>query len=231
MEKKGLSQETLKLIACVTMLIDHVGAVLLPSVIWLRAIGRLAFPIYCFLLAEGFHYTKSRKKYALRLFIGMLLSEIPFDLAFFRRPWWGYKSVMVTLFIALLMMWALDKIPSLWLKCLAALPFCLAAELLHTDYAGAGVMVAALFYLTREHPKRHLIQGLGMIILCYLIGGMEISVGPVCFPIELLAVLALVPLWLYQGKKRTASRALQWGFYPFYPVHLLALWFISSRIF
>ena len=227
MEKKGLSQETLKLIACVTMLIDHVGAVLLPSVIWLRAIGRLAFPIYCFLLAEGFHYTKSRKKYALRLFIGMLLSEIPFDLAFFRRPWWGYQSVMVTLFIALLMMWALDKIP----KCLAALPFCLAAELLHTDYAGAGVMVAALFYLTREHPKRHLIQGLGMIILCYLIGGMEISVGPVCFPIELLAVLALVPLWLYQGKKRTASRALQWGFYPFYPVHLLALWFISSRIF
>ncbi|MBQ8621817.1 MAG: hypothetical protein IJ422_05845 [Oscillospiraceae bacterium] len=231
MEKKGLSQETLKLIACVTMLIDHVGAVLLPSVIWLRAIGRLAFPIYCFLLAEGFHYTKSRKKYALRLFIGMLLSEIPFDLAFFRRPWWGYQSVMVTLFIALLMMWALDKIPSLWLKCLAVLPFCLAAELLHTDYAGAGVMVAALFYLTREHPKRHSIQGLGMIILCYLIGGMEISVGPVCFPIELLAVLALVPLWLYQGKKRTASRALQWGFYLFYPVHLLALWFISSRIF
>ena len=81
--KKCLSQEWLKIIACVIMLIDHIGAVLLPQYIWLRYIGRIAFPIYCFLLAEGVHYTKNPQKYGLRLAAGALLSEIPFDLALF----------------------------------------------------------------------------------------------------------------------------------------------------
>lgn len=82
MPKRGLSQETLKIIACVTMLLDHIGATFCPG-IGLRIVGRIAFPIYCFLLAEGVHYTHSPKKYGLRLLIGALLSEIPFDLLFF----------------------------------------------------------------------------------------------------------------------------------------------------
>ena len=72
MKKQGLSQEWLKLTACATMLVDHVGAVLLPQYIWLRVLGRIAFPIYCFLLAEGIHYTKNPKKYGLRLGIGVV---------------------------------------------------------------------------------------------------------------------------------------------------------------
>ena len=87
MKKSGLSQETLKIIACVTMLIDHVGATVVESQFFvtpfdgiyylyfaMRIIGRVAFPIYCFLLAEGAHYTHNPRKYALRLFIGALLS-------------------------------------------------------------------------------------------------------------------------------------------------------------
>ena len=82
MERKGLPQEGLKLIACITMLIDHIGAVFFPSLILLRIIGRLSFPIYCFLLAEGAAHTKHAPRYALRLLLCALISELPYDLAF-----------------------------------------------------------------------------------------------------------------------------------------------------
>src|SRR5699024_500130 len=95
MKEKGLSQEGLKLLACLTMLLDHIGATLVPG--WtLRIIGRLAFPIFCFLLAEGAHYTKNPAKYAFRLAIGAILSEIPFDFALFGGWTWYYQSVMLT---------------------------------------------------------------------------------------------------------------------------------------
>lgn len=208
MKKNGLSQEALKLIACVTMLLDHIGAALLPQHGWLRAIGRIAFPIYCFLLAEGFHYTRNRKKYGLRLLAGMLLSELPFDLLFYGRIYWGYQSVMVTLFIAFLMLCFLEKIPNLGLKCLAVLPFCLLAELMYTDYGGAGVLMVAFFYLTREIPRRLPVQTVGLILLCWLIGGYQVVIGPIRFPLELLGVLAMVPIGLYAGKKSTSSKVI-----------------------
>lgn len=103
MIKRGLSQEILKLIACVTMLIDHIGAALMPQYIWLRYIGRVAFPIYCFLLPEGVHHTKDPKKYGIRLAIGVLLAEIPFDLALFGGIPPYYQSVMLILLVAFCM--------------------------------------------------------------------------------------------------------------------------------
>ena len=79
--KKGISQEGLKILACLTMLLDHIGAVFVRGYT-LRIIGRIAFPIYCFLLVEGVLHTKNPRRYGLRLGIGLLLSEIPFDLLF-----------------------------------------------------------------------------------------------------------------------------------------------------
>ena len=108
--KIKLNQENLKLIACGTMLIDHFAAVILLSMFphtrnvvelyyILRIIGRLAFPIYCFLLVEGAHYTRNPKKYALRMAIGAVLSEIPYDLAFYGGWTLENQSVMITLLL------------------------------------------------------------------------------------------------------------------------------------
>ena len=117
MPQKGLSGSTLKLIAIITMLIDHIGAAVIARLLIagqgsemlykiyyaMRAVGRVAFPIFCFLLVEGFFYTGSRKKYALRLFGFALLSEIPFDLAFSGKILeFGYQNVFFTLLIGLL---------------------------------------------------------------------------------------------------------------------------------
>ena len=132
MKKSGLSQETLKIIACVTMLIDHVGATVVESQFFvtpfdgiyylyfaMRIIGRVAFPIYCFLLAEGAHYTHNPRKYALRLFIGALLSEPGFDIALFGGWTWENQSVMVTLLLGFGMVELMKKCPKYWMKLLA----------------------------------------------------------------------------------------------------------------
>lgn len=77
-----LDGTVLKLIACLSMFIDHLGAVCFSGMMGFRIIGRLAFPIYCFLLVEGAVHTRNMKKYILRMGIFALISEVPFDLAF-----------------------------------------------------------------------------------------------------------------------------------------------------
>lgn len=122
MEKRGISQEELKLIACATMLLDHIGMAFCSG-IGLRIIGRVAFPIYCFLLAEGVHYTRSPKKYFLRLLIGAALAEIPFDLLVFGKLSLAYSSVMVTLLLGFLFAQAAKRVRRMGHKLLLIIPF------------------------------------------------------------------------------------------------------------
>lgn len=248
MKKIGISQEILKMIACVTMLLDHIGAALIYDMyvdagmvngvdmlgaaapdraqaryriyLLLRIIGRLAFPIYCFLLAEGIAHTRNPKKYGLRLMLGALLAEIPFDLLFFGELTFAHQSVMVTLLLGFLMaMWA-KKCGNI------LLPFAVcffAAELLGTDYGGIGVALIGLFVVSDQRPNKLLIQLVGMIVLMLLMGSVEVSVGIVNVPIQMFAVLSMIPIYFYSGRKITSSTWVQVVFYLFYPVHLFLL--------
>ena len=217
MKQKPLSQEGLKLIACLTMLIDHVGALFFPHNLWFRVIGRLAFPIYCFLLAEGAHYTRNPVKYGLRLFVGLLLSEIPFDLAFFGRLTLAHQSVMFTLLLAFILAVVIKKLP-LTGKLLAVIPFYFVAEFLNTDYGGLGIIMAAVFLIGRELPEPMVIQTSGLLLVNF-------SYFSTSF-IQPFATAAMIPISLYSGQKTTKSKLLQWAFYLFYPVHLLVLWLL-----
>lgn len=217
--KKGISQEGLKILACVTMLIDHIGAAMFPRVMALRVIGRIAFPIYCFLLVEGSHYTKNPKKYAMRLGTGLLLSEIPFDMALFGGLTLHYQSVMVTLLLGFLMLRAVQHCTERWKQLLILGLTAVAAELLRTDYGAMGIFFIALFAYCRDIPFGLAIAGLGMAVLCIVQN-----------PFELYALTALVPIWLYDGRKTSHSRAVQWGFYLFYPVHLTLIWLVTLLI-
>ena len=117
-EKLPLNSLHLKLLAVVTMLIDHMGFTLFPHAVWMRAVGRLAFPIFCFLIAEGCAHTHDKKRYAGRLLLFAVLSELPFNLMC-SGQWlsWNYQNVLWTLLIGALVCWAMDWArtrPEMW---------------------------------------------------------------------------------------------------------------------
>jgi hypothetical protein len=215
MPQRGCSTFALKMIAVITMLTDHIGAILYPQYLFLRVIGRLAFPIYCFLLAEGFFHTGNRKKYGLRLFLFALLSEIPYDLAFHKTFFYmGGQNVFVTLFIGLVLMEALSHLSKngkhMLLGAVAVVAAALVAEFIGSDYGAQGIFLIAVFYLMRGRQ---------------LTRNLSYAAVTVCFnlynSIQWFSVAALLPISFYNGKKGLSCK---YFFYAFYPVHLLILY-------
>lgn len=206
----------LKLIACLSMFIDHLGAVCFSEMMGFRIIGRLAFPIYCFLLVEGAVHTHDMKKYILRMGIFALISEIPFDLAFYHRlVYTGHQNVFFTLGLGLLAIWFLEHpieqldIPDVLYKLLVIIAAGLIAEFFNTDYGFTGIAVICVFYYLRGQPQ--LKYPIAAILLAAM-GGVEVY-----------AVLALIPILLYNGQRGRQTKVMQYGFYIFYPAHLLLL--------
>lgn len=221
----------LKLIAICTMLIDHMGYTLFPGVMWLRCVGRVAFPIFCFLIAEGCVYTHDRKKYALRLLVFALLSEIPFNLMNSGMIWDPYdQNVLWTLLLGALVCWLMD-----WaLKKCTPLSFVLTGaamvaaywllEAFRTDYGGWGMLLVAAFYGVHRAPSGAVVK---MIAQAFGLAFFSIGVMGGYLSIELWSLAALVPIWLYNGQRGFSNKAVQYGFYAFYPVHILALSLIA----
>lgn len=249
MKRLSVSQEGLKITASLTMLIDHIGAVLVyaayrnawnaqnyavsnaivPIYEAMRVIGRVAFPIYCFLLVEGFHHTRNVKKYMQRLVVGMLLSEIPFDLAFSGDIDWTGSSVMVTLLLGCGMMLAMERVKVVWWKLALVLPFGIAADLLGSDYGGHGIAIIAMLYLTRGMPREKLWRTAAFVVLLWF--GAEVTALGITFPMELLGFGGVLLTFCYDGRKLTKNKWMQWGFYLFYPVHILVLWILKVLLY
>ena len=216
----GIPQEGLKVLACVSMLIDHIGCVFFPQAYWMRAIGRMAFPIYCMLLAEGVHFTHSPKQYLFRLLIGAILSELPFDFAFKGRIYTVSQSVMVTMLLGAFALTAVKFSGSVWPGLVVCAACTALAEIMDTDYGGLGVMLILLFGLTRELPHARLLQLAGMAVICWAMNSFRITLLGMRIPIEMFALPAMIPISAYSGQKLTRSRTVQAAFYLFYPVHL-----------
>lgn len=220
--KLGISQEALKVIACVTMLIDHIGAIFFPYVRWLRIIGRVSFPIYCFLISEGVHHTRSPMRYGLRLLLVALLAEIPYDLLFYGQFSWSHNSVMVTLLLGFGAGIAMKQSPG-WIKLIAPLPFLLLGRYLSGSYGMEGVLMILLFLVTRQIPNRMPLQLILMVLLSLQMASYPYRIG-----IQFYAIAAMVPIALYSGEKRSRSKALQWSFSLYYPAHILLLLLIRA---
>lgn len=251
-EKWGITGSTLKLIAIITMFLDHVGAIILERMIMqggfpdltdnetamsfmsehaniyiiytaLRLIGRLGFPIFCFLLIEGFGYTRDVKKYAGRLFLFAVISEIPFDLGFVGEPiYWGYQNVFFTLLIGLLVLMGFRFIENKreWnrtLRVIIYIAILLAgmalAETLRCDYGAIGILTIVVMYLFRH--RKTLATGLG----CAALTTMTF--------IEITSFFAMIPIHLYNGKR---GLNIKWLFYVFYPAHILLLYLIAYAL-
>lgn len=207
-----LSGFQLKCIAILSMALDHTGAVLFPQEIWLRCAGRLAFPIFCFLIVEGFVHTHDVYRYMARLGGFALISEIPYDLAFRGVCLeFAYQNVFFTLLIGIAMM-KLLSVTRLWPEKAAILILAMwLAVVLRTDYNFSGILLIFILYVFREQKCLEVAAG-GLWNFLYT------------GTIQRYGVFSAVPMLLYNGKP---GRRMKYFFYIFYPAHLLILYGIS----
>lgn len=228
---KGISGSTLKIIAVTVMIIDHIGlgiwyrlpdsGILVPEIIdaetwWMvynimRRIGRSSFPLFCFLLAEGFAHTKNRLRYALRLLVFALISQLPFHYAF-----WGFDAglnVFFTLLIGFAALWGMTLIREKWPDppvfitgwVLTGILAGLLSHLLDTDYAYKGVLLIVIFYVLRKNRLFSLLTG-------YL-AFMALTTA--------YTLPAFILAWFYNGKRGLKTKFL---FYIIYPAHLTLIY-------
>lgn len=232
-KRPELTSFGLHLLAMGLMLCDHICLALMPDRVWMTCVGRLAFPIFAFLVAEGFVRTRSRARYARRLLIFALVSEVPFDLLAAGRPVYPFhQNVLWTFLIALgcmqLLEWAkADSRPAarLVVSAGAVLGGFLAGTAFMVDYFGPGVWMVLVFYFFRGNGWRQRLGQLLCLLLLngWLLAGQTVLLGGLALPIQTFAVLALPFIWLYRGRQGPHGRTVRWLFYGFYPAHLLVL--------
>ena len=237
----GLSSFSLHILAMTFMLMDHMWATVVPGNLWLNCVGRLAFPMFAFMLVEGYHRSRSVRKYMLRLLIFAIVSEVPFDLmvsGILLYPF--YQNVMWTLLLGLGTIYLIDRLigdrQSL-IRLLAAFAAVVVSAVLATllmlDYYGYGIMTVLTFYIFRGDnwlPRLGQLICLGIINL-ELIGGQVIPVSLLGlsfdFPQQGFALLSLVFIRLYNGRQGPHGKAVKYSFYVFYPLHMLILGLIA----
>lgn len=216
---KVLNVFHLKVIAAISMTIDHIGAVLLPQYYFLRIIGRLAFPIYCFLMVNGFLHTRNIKKYIGRLAVFAVISEVFFDKTFFGEFYNPLnQNVFLTLLIGMLMLAAIEflrshsivklKLISYILEGVVVILACGLAYFLRTDYSLYGILMIYWFYALRFNK---ILMGL---FEAYT--NMDMLGG-----IQGFATFSLIPIFMYNGEK--GCDKYKWWFYAYYPLHLLVI--------
>ena len=232
-----LTAAVLHIIAMTLMLMDHLWATLLPAREWLTCAGRVAFPIFAFMAVEGYFHTRNFKKYILRMQLFAVLSEIPFDLMY--GGTWFYpvhQNVLWTFLLGLLGVWLMEQVRKkgkTWmylLVCVLVVPAGLVlGTLCMVDYYGVGILTVFVFYFL--HGRKWWCF-LGQLAALYwlnveLLGGLMYPVQLFGMEFELcqqgLALLALIPIWLYRGRQGYHSKPFQYLCYAFYPVHMLLL--------
>lgn len=245
--KPGISSNLLKLIAVISMTIDHFAAGVIYGLITnyghreyiqlyynCRYIGRLAFPIFAYLIVQGYLHTKNVYKFIGRLGIFALISEVPFDMMA-KRTFFdiSHQNVFFTLFLAVVAIYGMEScyknytIDYEYRVIGAMIVFSVASLISYfgkTDYAGIGVFVIVTIYIFKSAPVFSVIVGPAFMIIWEYIN----AIGENKTRYFEVATLFSIPLLMMYNKKRGHIN-MKWFFYIFYPVHLLIIGFICMR--
>ncbi|MCK9352228.1 MAG: TraX family protein [Candidatus Paceibacterota bacterium] len=212
----------LKIIAIVTMVIDHIGYFFFPQYIALRFIGRLSFPLFCWFVAEGAKHTQNEKKYLLRMFLFASVSQIPFLLANqFLDPGYRTLNAIFTLSIGLGAIILMRKIKNLPLRTVIAFSAFFLAEILLTDYGGAGVLSIVAFYFFPNIPSMILSQI--AIYGTFITMPAIVSSADLLWRWEIIGLLSIAFIALYNGQQGPRAKYL---FYVFYPLQYAAIYLL-----
>lgn len=231
---------SLHIMAMIFMLCDHLWGTVVPGNDWLNCIGRIAFPIFAFMIVEGYFHTSSLKKYVKRLLLFAVLSEIPFNLAMGSS--WFYpihQNVLWSFLISVGLIHWNEKVrdQKIWKRLAVGIASCCAAYvggiLTFVDFYNAGILTVLTFYFFRgrkwwNYPAQLVCM---WYINCEMLGGFgyetDIFGSTHFIERQAFALLALIPIWLYKGRQGYRSKVFQYICYAFYPIHLLILGIIK----
>lgn len=229
----GITGSHLKLLAILFMTIDHFSAFLLrgfygihhslfrlsgheiSSYILLRCIGRLAFPIFAFLIVEGFRHTHDRFKYGRNLFVFACISELPWDLVRSNTCFYPGQNVFFTLLIGYLGLCAIEAYRNeIIKKTLSLIALLIVSIIFHSDYGCSGFALILLLHALYDDKL------LKSIIGCCILSS------------KWIAGLAFIPICMYNGKRGfIKTKAAKYAFYLYYPVHLLLIYLIKLKLY
>ena len=227
---------SLHIMAMIFMLCDHLWGTVVGGNDWLTCIGRLTFPIYAFMIVEGYFHTKSIKKYVCRLLVFAVISEIPFNLAMGSSVFYPiHQNVLWSFLIAIGLIHWNEKVKGkqIWKRILVGIASVCVGYLVgiitFVDYYHAGILMVLTFYFFKS--KKWWCYLGQLVCLWYInvemLGGFSYEVnilGQTHFIArQSFALLALIPIWLYRGKQGYHNKVLQYSYYAFYPLHLLIL--------
>ena len=228
MKQNKLTGNTLKFIALITMTIDHIGLVLLHDYMPFRYIGRLAFPLFGYMLAEGCYHTRDKRKHFLMIFILGMICQVGYYLA--ERS--IYQGILMTFCLSILLIYTIDWARkesgwTRWLLPLGMLGICLFLTeglpvlLVGTDYVidyGIwGILFPVLMYLSRRRDLQCLLGGLGLCMLSLSLGSWQ-----------WFCLFSLIPIWFYNGQKGKWNT--KYLFYVYYPLHLVLIYGIAFLV-
>ena len=229
---KILSGSVLKLLAILIMAVDHTAAYWLRGMSWchepwfvlghreislyvlMRLVGRLAFPVFAFLIVEGFLHTRNRRKYGRNLLLFAVLSEIPWNLVSSDRLFYSGQNIFFTLFLGYLGLCTLEKF--------------------HSDFRRKTLSLLGLLFLSIIFRADYGCAGFGFILMLYLLRNdrLAMAVTGCCFlTTRWIAGLAFIPICMYNGQRGFIQGGFgKYLFYLFYPLHLLALYWLRHML-
>ncbi len=239
----GLNRDTIKYIAMFTMLLNHISSIFLDHGTFLaelfQDVGYFTAPVMCWFLVEGYQYTRSKKNYAVRLFLFALLSEIPFCLAFSYEGEFQFVglNMLFTLFFCFLILAAEEKIANYFFRWLIQILLVLATVI--CDWPLMAAIYTIMFSHTRQSKKKAAVSfGAATLIFAGFMYGnnsfsypaAEAVLRTFCSSLGVIAA-GVVLLCFYNGKRAERGRTFsKWFFYLFYPVHLLILALIKLSL-
>ncbi|MFP4016273.1 MAG: TraX family protein [Halanaerobiales bacterium] len=220
-----MSSFILKMIGILTMTVDHIGSIVFPDLLFLRVIGRLAYPIFAFLISEGYRKTGDVTDYIGRLLVFAFFSQLAYQHVFGTER----LNVLFTFALALYAIYKYEKTNNILVVFIVAL----AAQLLHTEYGAYGVLMVFIFY-RYHHNFKETVKYFSLLAIAYVGYNVvsnysDIQNSTILFIsiIQLFTIPSLLLIYLYNGKRGPRAKYL---FYVFYPGHILLIHYIYELI-
>ena len=226
---------TLKVLAAIFMLCDHINDAIFGQFSILNLIGRMAFPIFAYQLVQGYIHTKDKKKHLLKLLMFAIISEIPFDLIVSTISTTKYLNVLFTFFLATLGMYLSEKINNNYLRTIIIIGISIISHIINVDYGAFGIILIYIFYYFETNKIKN--KKMKMTIITFLLCNLKYLSfafnNPTSetinkyFMCGIFASFAIIFINQYNYKE---GKKLKYFFYIFYPLHMIILYFIHINI-